>query len=231
MQSSLHNKETMHVAMIMDGNGRWAMRRRLPRTAGHRAGVETIRRITEAAPGFGIGTLSLFAFSSDNWRRPRDEVGALMGLLRLYLQEEIGHLAASGIRLSVIGRRDRLPEGIAEAIEGAESATRAGRRLHLRIAVDYSARDAILDAAVRIRENATREAMIACLAPDASAVDLLIRTGGEQRLSDFLLWECAYAELAFTECAWPDFGPDDLAAHLADYGRRDRRFGSLTAAA
>jgi undecaprenyl diphosphate synthase len=231
MQSAFRDKATIHVAIIMDGNGRWATRRGLPRTAGHRAGVETIRRVVEAAPGLGVGTLSLFAFSADNWRRPPDEVGALMGLLRLYLQNEVRRLAEGRVRLSVIGRRDRLPEGVAEAIGRAEAATRDGDRLHLRIAVDYSARDAILDAVAGIAGAATREAVTACLAPDAGAVDLLVRTGGERRLSDFLLWECAYAELAFTERAWPDFGPEDLAAHVAGYERRERRFGGLTAAA
>ena len=216
--------------MIMDGNGRWATRRGLPRTAGHRAGIEAIRRVSEAAPGLGVGTLTLFAFSADNWRRPPDEVATLIELLRVYPRTEVGRLHDNGARLTVIGRRDRLPGGIADEITRAEAATLDGAHLHLRIAVDYSSRDAVL-ALVRQGEVATREAMTRGLSPEAGDVDLLIRTGGEQRLSDFLLWECAYAELAFTERMWPDFGPEDLAACLADFRRRDRRFGSLITAA
>jgi undecaprenyl diphosphate synthase len=227
MQSTLIGND-LHVAIIMDGNGRWALRRGLPRPAGHRAGVEAIRRVTEAAPDLGVGTLTLFAFSTDNWRRPPDEVGALMALLRLYLRNETARLAEAGVRLSVIGRRDRLPEGLAEAIAAAEHATQDCARLHLRIAVDYSARDAILGAA-RAAGPLTREAMTEALADGAGEVDLLIRTAGEQRLSDFLLWECAYAELLFSDRLWPDFGADDLAACVAAFRRRDRRFGGLTA--
>ena len=229
MQSARPDRD-LHAAMIMDGNGRWAVRRGLPRVAGHRAGVETIRRVAEAAPGLGIGTLTLFAFSSDNWRRPPDEVAGLMELLRVHLRAEAGRLRDDGAKLTVIGRRDRLPGGIADEIARAEAATAAGKRLHLRIAIDYSSRDAIL-AQLRHGEAVTREAMLRGLSPEAGDVDLLIRTGGEQRLSDFLLWECAYAELAFVDRMWPDFGPEDLVACLADFRRRDRRFGGLTTAA
>lgn len=229
MQSSLSSR--LHVGIIMDGNGRWAVARGLPRQAGHEAGVEAIRRVVEAAPDQGIGTLTLYAFSSDNWRRPETEVSALMGLLRLYLRKETTRLARSGTRLTVIGRRDRLRDGLAGAIGRAETATASNGKLHLRIAVDYSARDAILAAAARVSgpDDLTREGFARLLTGEASLrdVDLLIRTGGEKRLSDFLLWECAYAELHFTARYWPDFTVDDLAAALAEYSQRERRFGGL----
>ena len=222
----------LHVALIMDGNGRWAQRRGRPRTDGHRVGVETVRRVVEAAPGLGIGTLSLYAFSSDNWKRPPAEVSALMGLLRRFLRAEIARLKKNGVRLSVIGRRDRLPEAVRAAITRAEWETRRGERLHLRIAVDYSARDALCRAATRLPEAPTREDFATALAaamhsPSAPDVDLLVRTAGEQRLSDFLLWECAYAELLFVDTLWPDFTAADLAAAVADFHRRSRRFGGL----
>jgi undecaprenyl diphosphate synthase len=223
----------IHVAIIMDGNGRWALGRGLPRAAGHRAGVDAIRRVVEAAPHVGIGTLSLFAFSSDNWARPAEEVQLLMGLFERFLRAEAEPLLARDVRLSVIGRRDRLPSGVMSAISTAEALTVRGTRLHLRVAVDYSSRDAILDAARRGRlDNPTRESFASRLgeaqgapAPD---VDLLIRTGGEQRLSDFLLWESAYAEFFFTTRMWPDFHGDELAAALAEFRSRDRRFGALS---
>jgi undecaprenyl diphosphate synthase len=230
MQSSILSK--LHVAIIMDGNGRWATARGLPRPAGHQAGVEAIRRVIEAAPDQDIGTLTLYAFSSDNWRRPTSEVNALMRLLRHYLRRETARLSRSGTRLTVIGRRDRLPDGLATAIGRAEAATAGGTRLHLRIAVDYSARDAILAAAGRVDgpDDLTREGFQRLLTGEADLrdVDLLIRTGGEKRLSDFLLWECAYAEFHFTARAWPDFTADDLAAALAEFTQRERRFGGLS---
>jgi undecaprenyl diphosphate synthase len=224
---------SIHVAVIMDGNGRWALRRGLPRSAGHHAGVDAIRRLVEAAPEVGIGTLSLFAFSSDNWARPAEEVQILMGLFARFLRDEAGPLKAHDVRLSVIGRRDRLPSEVMSAISAAEALTGRGARLHLRVAVDYSSRDAILEAARLGRlDDPTRESFASRLgeahgapAPD---VDLLIRTGGEQRLSDFLLWESAYAELFFTTRMWPDFHEDDLAAAVADFRGRDRRFGALS---
>ncbi|ACL56621.1 di-trans,poly-cis-decaprenylcistransferase [Methylobacterium nodulans] len=226
MQSSCDHRSGLHVAAIMDGNGRWATARGLPRTAGHRAGVEAIRRVAEAAPDLGIGTLTLFAFSSDNWRRPPAEVAGLMSLLRRYLRHETGRLARTGTRLTVIGRRDRLPAGLPDALARAEAETEGGERLHLRIAVDYSARDAILAAAAAgIPES--REAFGRLLSGGVPDVDLLIRSGGEKRLSDFLLWECAYAELHFSDRMWPDFGPDDLAGALRDFAGRERRFGGL----
>ena len=201
----------------MDGNGRWATARGLPRTAGHRAGGEAVRRVVESAPRLAIGTLTLFAFSSDNWKRPTREVTTLMRLFHRYLASEAAALEENGVRLSVIGRRDRLPASLVRQIDAAERLTADGRRLHLRLAVDYSAREAIARSA---RDPSA-------LGPD---VDLLIRTGGERRLSDFLLWECAYAELHFTDTRWPDFDAADLGQALADFQGRQRRFGALPAA-
>ncbi|MGH7606904.1 MAG: polyprenyl diphosphate synthase, partial [Gemmatimonadales bacterium] len=201
---------SLHVAVIMDGNGRWGTRRGLSRAAGHRAGAEAVRRAVQAAPGLGVTALTVYAFSADNWRRPRPEVTALLRLFAHYLHAETPELVARGVRLSVIGRRDRLPAPLVTAIAAAEQATARGTVLHLRIAVDYSGR-----AAIRTGD----------LLPD---VDLLIRTGGEQRLSDFLLWECAYAELWFTDCLWPDFGAGEFAAAVAAFRARDRRFGALS---
>jgi undecaprenyl diphosphate synthase len=231
MQSSLSSK--LHVGIIMDGNGRWAARRQLSRLRGHEAGVEAIRRVVEAAPKQGVGTLTLYAFSSDNWRRPKAEVTALMALLRFYLASEVESLVRNGVRLTVIGRRDRLPGGIAEAIGRAETATADGDVLHLRIAVDYSARDAILDAAAKAASlgQLSRETFSALVTgePGLRDVDLVIRTSGEKRLSDFLLWESAYAELHFTERMWPDFEAQDLAEALTSFHGRERRFGGLQA--
>jgi undecaprenyl diphosphate synthase len=233
MQSAVERQDRWHVAIIMDGNGRWATRRGLPRSAGHRAGVKTVRKVVEAAPGLGIATLTLFAFSSDNWRRPEGEVKTLMSLLRHYLRADVRELIDNGVRLSVIGRRDRLPDGLAEEIAGVERASAQGERLHLRVAIDYSSRDAILEAAARWRaerppSRAAFGALLAAPACEAAPdVDLLIRSGGEKRLSDFLLWESAYAELCFLDTLWPDFGAEDLAAALAEFRRRERRFGGV----
>jgi undecaprenyl diphosphate synthase len=242
--SEVGGRDRLHVAIIMDGNGRWAARRGLPRTAGHRAGADAVQRVVEAAPALGITTLTLFAFSSDNWRRPRDEVAALMGLLRRYLRGELARLIENDVRLTVIGRRDRLPDGLGEEIAEAERRSGCGTRLHLRIAIDYSARDAIASAAAAWREDRppSREEFRRLLdnwgptpipdwrqtpIPATPDVDLLIRTSGEKRLSDFLLWECAYAELCFVDTLWPDFGAADLNAALADFQQRERRFGGL----
>ena len=233
MQSNFSSKPDarLHVGIIMDGNGRWATRQGLSRLRGHEAGVEAIRRVVEAAPDQGVGTLTLYAFSSDNWRRPRPEVNGLMALLRSYLANEIDTLARNGVRLAVIGRRDRLPNGIAQAIGRAEQATALGEALHLRIAIDYSGRDAIVSAAIKAAGAAdlTRERLAQLITGEAKLrdVDLVIRTSGEKRLSDFLLWESAYAELYFTERMWPDFDADDLAEALISFHRRERRFGGL----
>ncbi len=222
----------LHVAVIMDGNGRWANRRGLPRLAGHRAGAEALRRVVEAAADLGAGMLTAYAFSSDNWKRPAEEVDGLMALLAWYLGEETPRLLASGVRLSVIGRRDRLPEVLLEAIRGAERTTAGGARLHLRLAIDYSARDAIVRATQLAAGDAVtperfEELLGKCCSGTAEPVDLLIRTGGEQRLSDFLLWECAYAELVFTPRMWPEFGAAELGAAIREFHRRERRFGAV----
>ncbi|HTT66229.1 MAG TPA: di-trans,poly-cis-decaprenylcistransferase [Bryobacteraceae bacterium] len=226
MQSTYSRAGRMHVAIIMDGNGRWALARGLPRLAGHRAGADALRRTVEAAPGLGISVLTLFAFSSDNWRRPPEEVAGLMQLLAEHLRSETGRCVENGVRIEVIGRRDRLGGELPAAIAQAETATGAGARLQLRIAVDYSGRDAIAEA-VRQAAHAglvCRECLEEQLGPP---VDLLIRTGGEQRLSDFLLWECAYAELIFSRRMWPDFGAADLEAALRQFHTRQRRFGAI----
>jgi undecaprenyl diphosphate synthase len=227
-------KAPLHVAIIMDGNGRWAQARGQPRAAGHQAGATALRRVIEAAPSLGITMLSVYAFSIDNWRRPRREVDALMALLRHYLQTEVSRLAKSGIRFRAIGRRDRLPAGLAELIVEAERVTSSGAMLDLRLAIDYSGRDAILDAinaaagAPLTRKEISRQLARASGGMD---IDLLIRTSGEQRLSDFMLWEAAYAELYFTNTLWPDFGRADLEQALSAFRSRERRFGSLMSGA
>lgn len=226
---------SLHAAIVPDGNGRWAVARGLPRAAGHRAGMEAVRRTVRAAPSLGIGTLTIDALSSDNWKRPRAEVLAILGLIADFLLGEVEECRPEGVRVTVIGRRDRLPEDVRRAIESTERATAAaGAALHLRLAVDYSSRDAIL-AAVAKSETMTRATVSAALGadgPPSSSVpdlDLLIRTGGEVRLGDFLLWESAYAELIFLSTPWPEFGENDLAAAVAEYRRRERRFGGLAA--
>jgi undecaprenyl diphosphate synthase len=220
----------------MDGNGRWATTRALPRTAGHTAGVRTARSIVESAVRAGVGTLTLYAFSSDNWGRPRPEVIGLMRLFRRALLIESKRCLANGVRLSIVGRRDRLPASLRQTIVQAEDLTAGGRNLHLRIAVDYSSRDAILRAAAKTKEITaplTRERFAHLLADvdhdpaPVRDVDLLIRTGGEQRLSDFLLWECAYAELVFSATMWPDFTEKDLLDAITEFHNRERRFGQI----
>ncbi|HMK81184.1 MAG TPA: di-trans,poly-cis-decaprenylcistransferase [Xanthobacteraceae bacterium] len=223
----------LHVAIIMDGNGRWAARRGLPRSAGHREGIEAVRRVVEAAGELGIAALTLFAFSADNWRRPPLEVEVLMLLLRQYLRRDLERLTENGVRLKVIGRRDRLPEGLAAQIAAAEAATARNFRLDLTVALDYSARDAIANAAaVWLGDDSPERAVFTRLLArlghgTGRAVDVLIRTGGEKRLSDFLLWECAYAELVFTDSMWPDFDAGSLRAAIEEFRTRERRFGGL----
>jgi undecaprenyl diphosphate synthase len=217
-----------HVAIIMDGNGRWANRRGLPRVAGHKAGARAVRRTIEAAPDLGVSVLTLYAFSEDNWSRPAAEVAALMKLLGRYLLQETQRCVNNGVRLEAIGRRDRLSAPLVSMLEEAERRTAHGGRLRLRLAIDYSSRQAILSAASRIShsDRLAENSLSALLGPD---VDLLIRTSGEQRLSDFLLWECAYAEMVFTPRLWPDFDRDDLAQAIEEFQRRERRFGAVTA--
>jgi undecaprenyl diphosphate synthase len=217
----------LHVAMIMDGNGRWATGRGLPRIAGHRAGAEALRGIVECAPELGAGILTAYAFSSDNWKRPQGEVDALMGLLAWYLENEVERCLANCVRMSIIGRRDRLPDYLVASIQSAEYETLHGDRLHLRLAVDYSARDAILNASRRAAGEPVTRQRFGELLGETHPVDLLVRTGGEQRLSDFLLWECAYAELIFTNRMWPDFTRFDLERAIQQYAHRERRFGGI----
>jgi undecaprenyl diphosphate synthase len=231
-------QSTLHVGIIMDGNGRWARRIGRPRTDGHRAGARAVRQVVEAAPPLGIGVLSLYAFSADNWRRPSAEVAVLMRLFREYLRAETSRCVEHGVRLEVIGRRDRLDASLRDRILAAEGATAAGTRLHLRVALDYSSRDAILRAAQCLRAETapTRDAFGRLLAivdhgTPVPPLDLLIRTGGERRLSDFMLWEAAYAELCFLDLMWPEFGAAELAAAVRDFAGRERRFGALGPAA
>jgi undecaprenyl diphosphate synthase len=232
MQSTCDSKQNAdHVAIIMDGNGRWARAQNLPRSAGHRAGIDALRRIVRAAPGHGIRTLTVFAFSADNWRRPANEVAVLMQLFGEFLDAETEDLVRDGVRLSIIGRRDRLSPALVAEIERSEQATQFGDALHLRAAVDYSARAAMADAARALGPDVSEENLAAALAGEDGDVDLLIRTAGERRLSDFLLWECAYAEFVFTPRLWPDFTEADLAGALADFGARNRTFGAIPAEA
>lgn len=225
----------MHVAIIMDGNGRWATRRGLSRSAGHRAGARSVDVVVEAAARNRVATLTLYAFSGANWQRPAQEVRSLMLLFRRYLLTRTQRCLDQSIRLNVIGRRDRLDRGLREAIEQAERTTAACSRMNLRIAVDYSAQYSLMEASRRLASTAQIDlaAFSSTLAAvdhslEAHAeVDLLIRTGGEQRLSDFLLWECAYAEIYFVECPWPDFGRSEFEHALREYATRRRTFGTL----
>lgn len=228
----------IHVAIIMDGNGRWAERRGLARAEGHRAGAEAVERVVRASPSLGVNVLTLYAFSGNNWARPGFEVHRLMELFADFFRAGRSGWRPAGVRLSVIGRRDRLPPPLTEAIEAAERSTRDGKQLHLRIAIDYSGQEVILEAARLLQHRPARcpedfgrlmaAASHACA--DDPPVDLLIRSGGEQRLSDFLLWELAYAEIWFSEKLWPDFGPGDLAHALRWFDSRERRYGRLAPA-
>jgi undecaprenyl diphosphate synthase len=233
VQPAIAPAPRLHVAIISDGNGRWATSRGLPRSAGHRAGAESARRVIEAAPRVGIHTLTLFALSSANWKRPAAEINAILRLLHEYLFTETSHCIDEGVRLSIIGRRDRLPATFRQAIADSEAATASGTRLHLRLAVDYSAREAIYHAACRFYKatELSPESFSSVLAEvhrgGSTEVDLLIRTGGEQRLSDFLLWECAFAEFVFLQKRWPDFTAADLETAVKEFGQRERTRGAL----
>jgi len=231
----------MHVAIIMDGNGRWATRRGLPRVAGHRAGVAALRRVVERADELGIARLTVYAFSSDNWRRPPSEVQSIFWLLRAFLRLEAERLRQRGARLQIMGRRDRLAKNVLREINRAEWVTAAGRGLQLCVAIDYSSRDAIsraaAEAAVALSDgeppppDLLGPMLMQALTAQCNDVDLLIRTGGEKRMSDFLLWECAYAELVFTDRMWPDFDGADLDEALEEFNHRERRFGGVPAPA
>ncbi len=229
-----------HVAIIMDGNGRWAKARGLPRTAGHKKGVDAVRRTVEAARELGIGTLTIFSFSSENWRRPEEEVTDLMGLLRFYLRSEVAELHKAGIRLRVIGDRARLSDDINRLIDNAEDLTRDNRTMTLVVALSYGSRQEIVLAARRLAEDVAAgrlapdaiddEAFISRLfTADIPDPDLIIRTSGEKRISNFLLWQAAYAELVFVDTLWPDFTKRDLEAAIEEFHRRERRFGATTA--
>lgn len=227
----------LHVAIIMDGNGRWAKQQKLPRWRGHFAGVQSVREAIESAPDLGVDTLTLYAFSSDNWKRPRGEVRRLFALLREYCSSERDELVRKGVRLTAIGRRDRIPRRALKALEATEQATAGGTTLHLRLAIDYSARSAIVNAVAATMgkisdgsldsSDVTTDLLDSAITRGVKAPDLLIRTAGERRLSDFLLWELAYAELWFTHTLWPDFGREHLHAALTDYAARERRYGGL----
>ena len=227
----------LHVAIIMDGNGRWARSQRKPRWQGHLAGVDSVRDVVRAAPDLGVQTLTLYAFSSDNWKRPSTEVGRLFWLLREYCSRERDELLANGVRLTAIGRRDRIPKSALKALEGVERDTASGTTLNLRLAIDYSARAAVTSAAKELARRVARGELALKALTDRElnraitagvpAPDLLVRTAGEQRLSDFLLWELAYAELYFESATWPEFRREHLERALADFHGRERRFGSV----
>ena len=230
-----HDPAPLHVAVILDGNGRWATARGLPRSAGHQQGIRSVRRIVRAASPLGVSTLTLYAFSSDNWQRPAGEVSFLMRVLDEFLRRETAHCVKRGVRISVIGRRDRLPPALVQQIGRAETATAGAGRLHVRLAIDYSGRDAIwyaAECAIRRGQHSREHFSWAVRSgrgepahvPD---VDLLVRTGGERRLSDFVLWELAYAELYFSDTMWPDFQPEHLEQALTWFRSRDRRFGRI----
>jgi len=236
MQSTLHPcaPDGLHTGIIMDGNGRWAEARGQSRSRGHVAGARVARSVVDAAPSLGVGVLTLYAFSADNWKRPAPEVRSLMRLMRAYLRSETDRCVERGVRLEVIGRRDRLPPVVVREMTAAEGRTSGGSRMLLRLAVDYSARDAIVAAALtgpssgkEFRWSLDRAIHARTPVPD---VDLLIRTGGEHRLSDFMLWECAYAEIVFSDRPWPAFTVDDLAAAIREFRSRDRRFGGVSSA-
>ncbi|AYV47833.1 di-trans,poly-cis-decaprenylcistransferase [Caulobacter flavus] len=230
----------LHAAIIMDGNGRWAKRRGMPRALGHRAGVNALKRTVEGAPSAGVGVLTVFGFSTENWRRPAQEVSELMGLLKAYVESDLERLSREGVRVRIIGRRTGLSPDVLEVIERAERRTAHNDSFLLQVAFNYGGQADIADAARRFAEQVERgEARAADLdermfgsflsTSAAPAPDLIVRTSGEHRISNFLLWECAYAELVFQDVLWPDYGPEHLAAAVAEYRSRDRRYGGIAA--
>lgn len=227
-------KGPQHVAIIMDGNGRWAERRGLPRTLGHREGVQALRRTIKAAPELGIQCMTVFGFSTENWSRPADEVSDLMGLVRAFVGADLKRLDDAGVRVRVLGRREGVPKDIVEIVDRAERQTAHNDKFTLQVAFNYGGRADLVDAAQAMVNRAVTEGQFdvteqifghSLSTAGAPPVDLIIRTSGEQRLSNFLLWECAYAELVFQEILWPDYGLDPLKDAIAQFGRRDRRFG------
>jgi len=230
-----------HIAIIMDGNGRWASRRGLPRVAGHKAGIEAVRGTVEACARMGIPVLTLYAFSVENWKRPRSEVETLWQLLRVYLHKELPTLVENDIRLTAIGRLEALPEPVREQLEAAMKASAGNRRLHVNLAINYSGRTELADAVNALIEEARRDGGLSELRVDEDRIasrlytaglpdpDLLIRTSGEMRISNFLLWQVAYTELYVTETLWPDFNRCDLLRAILEYQKRDRRFGGVKA--
>ncbi len=231
--------EGLHVAIIMDGNGRWAKRRGLPRTLGHREGVKALRRTVEGAPDIGVSTLTVFGFSTENWRRPMTEVSELMNLLKAYVESDLDRLAREGVRVSILGRRTGLKPDILEIIERAERRTEHNTRFRLQVAFNYGGQADLVDAARKFAEAVARgEADPADLderlfeshlsTAGAPSPDVIVRTSGERRISNFLLWECAYAELVFQDVYWPDYGPDHLAAAVGEFRSRERRYGGVT---
>ena len=228
-----------HVAIIMDGNGRWAKARKLPRIAGHQRGAETVKTIVRAAAEMGVSFLTLYGFSSENWNRPEDEVNDLMGLLRFYLRSEINYLHENGVRLLVIGDRDRLDDDIVKLIEDAEAQTAKNKAITLVIALSYGGRSEITRAARMLATRAAagdlspadidEETLEASLfTSDIPDPDLLIRTSGEKRISNFLLWQTAYSELVFVDTLWPDFSKEDFASALREFHGRERRYGTIS---
>ncbi|HXU99420.1 MAG TPA: polyprenyl diphosphate synthase [Caulobacteraceae bacterium] len=230
--------ERLHVAIVMDGNGRWARQRGLPRTLGHRAGVAALRRTVEGAVELGIERLTVFGFSTENWRRPPREVSELMNLLKAYFQSDLDRLEREGVRVRIVGRREGLDRDILDIVERAEARTAANDRFYLQVAFNYGGRADIVDAARKFAmavkagraepedlDEAGFETWLSTAG--ASGPDLIVRTSGEQRLSNFLLWECAYAELIFQDVYWPDYGPEHLKAAIADFRSRERRFGRV----
>jgi undecaprenyl diphosphate synthase len=229
----------LHVAIIMDGNGRWAKQRGLPRALGHRAGVAALRRTVEGAPALGIERLTVFGFSTENWSRPPREISELMGLLKAYFASDLARLERDGVQVKIVGRRSGLEPDILDIVEQAEARTSSNCRFHLQVAFNYGARADIVDAARsfaravergeahsdQLNEHLFEAALSTSPAP---APDLIIRTSGEQRLSNFLLWECAYAELVFQDVYWPDYGPEHLSAAIADFQSRERRYGGVS---
>lgn len=232
--------EGLHVAIIMDGNGRWAKRRGLPRTLGHREGVKALKRTVEAAPDLGVSTLTVFGFSTENWRRPMAEVSELMNLLKAYVESDLARLEREGVKVTILGRRTGLKPDILEIIERAERRTAHNTRFRLQVAFNYGGQADLVDAARKFAEAVARgeadpadldEARFESYLSTAGvrSPDLIVRTSGERRISNFLLWECAYAELVFQDVYWPDYGPEHLAAAVDEFRSRERRYGGVTA--